>query len=450
MPLQIDDQTFDDLEVFRGRDGRPGLVRLFDCAKTGGGANVLRRRFRNPHSASDAVRATQDSIRYILRHADVFKNLPSEYAVAGFENYFHGQVAAPARGGRVGLLFDMLLLEVDDPRDFAVIRAGVLQGVHIAQWFERLISCADEDSPLGEISPLIDEARVLLDAARIRPTLRKPPTRWPFWKVLSVDRMIREGDRSRFERLIAILYEIDALTAMSLVTERRGFVLPEVVDGPAMIDADGAYHPFLDYAVANPIAMTQDARLLFLTGPNMAGKTTYLRTCGVAIFLAHVGMGVPALRFRFTPMDALLTAISLSDDVRAGISFFQAEALRAQLIAKQLAHGIRVVAIMDEPFKGTNVKDALDASCEFLVRIARRKNSLFLVASHLIEAAGPLRKTGRVQCSHFAAVEGETGLHFDYLLRAGVSSQRLGMRVLEDHQVFELLDGSAADHADAS
>ena len=110
-------------------------------------------------------------------------------------------------------------------------------------------------------------------------------------------------------------------------------------------------------------------------------------------------------------------------------------------IAEALAAGYRVIAIMDEPFKGTNVKDALEASLSILLRFADREGNLFMFSSHLIEMKDRIKDHTQVSCHYFEAEEGEGPLRFDYTLRTGISSQRLGMRVLSEAGIFELLDG---------
>jgi DNA mismatch repair ATPase MutS len=193
--------------------------------------------------------------------------------------------------------------------------------------------------------------------------------------------------------------------------------------------------------VANPLELNQDRRVLFLTGPNMAGKTTYLRAVATALYFAHLGMGVPAHRFHFVPVQSLLTSISVSDNLNDGVSFFRAEALRVKAVAQAIANGHRVIAIMDEPFKGTNIKDAFDASLAILQRFAMSEDCLFMVSSHLIELSERLSADLHVDYQYFEAEEQEDQLRFDYVLRPGVSSQRLGMRVLREEGVFDLLDG---------
>jgi DNA mismatch repair ATPase MutS len=174
----------------------------------------------------------------------------------------------------------------------------------------------------------------------------------------------------------------------------------------------------------------------------MAGKTTYLRAVAIALYLAHLGMGVPAKRFGFVPVQRLYSSISLNDDIHAGISYFRAEALRIRAIAESISQGHSVAAVMDEPFKGTNVKDAFDASLAVLERFATKEDCLFLFSSHLIELDDQLEETKQISRSHFIAEVDGGRLKFDYQLRPGVSDQRLGVRVLEEEGVFDLLDGT--------
>ena len=101
--------------------------------------------------------------------------------------------------------------------------------------------------------------------------------------------------------------------------------------------------------------------------------------------------------------------------------------------------GGRTVAIMDEPFKGTNVKDAFDASFAVLEKLAEKTDCLIVVSSHLIELAESLESAETIKYCFFEAEEEGARLSFDYRLKTGVSQQRLGMRVLEEEGVFELL-----------
>ena len=158
------------------------------------------------------------------------------------------------------------------------------------------------------------------------------------------------------------------------------------------------------------------------------------------MYLAHLGMGVPARAFQFSPCERLFSSLTITESVRGEVSFFRAGALRVKVIVEAVTAGKRVIALMDEPFKGTHVKDALDASLAVMERLAEREGNLFLISSHLIELGDRMLAARQVDCRHFAAHEHEGTLRFEYVLREGVSSQRLGMRVLEEEGIFELLD----------
>jgi DNA mismatch repair protein MutS len=437
--LYIDAQTFRDLEIFEGEGGAPSLFDLINRTRTDGGAVVLRGRLRRPFSSVQRIRDVQDSLRYINEHRAAFDLLPAEGIVAGIEAYLHSGLPVLTTGSRIELFTAAVEIRFGDVREYAKIVFGVQRTAPIIRSLVHLTTGAGLDDPPGELGPLIREMRELADQPWSS-ALPDEDSQLPFWRVLEHDRVLRFDQRDSLDRLLHLVFELDALVSLADATRQRNFVMPEVHDGPTEIRGDGVFHPFLTVPVPNPLRLDQQRRLLFLTGPNMAGKTTYLRACGTAVFLAHVGMGVPATTFRFSPCNAFFSAISLVDNVREGVSFFRAEALRMKAIAQAVANGRRVIALLDEPFRGTNVKDALDASAAVLVRLARKEDSLFLVASHLIELGPTLAETGDVDCCRFEASEEGGHLQFDYVLRPGISSQRLGVRVLHEEGVFELLD----------
>lgn len=445
--LFVDEQTLADLEIFAAQGGAPSLLDLLDRTRTVGGSRVLRARFQRPLGSLEGIRAVQDALRHITSHRPPFNLLPGEGMLAGVELYLQSNLSLVGSGSRLGALFEALEVRLADYKEYRQTVIGVRRTARMIHMLARLSDRPEFVEAPGELGSCFREMRALL----ARPGLSGLPLdgegELPWWRIMRVDRALRGEERGTIERLMHLVYDIDALVSMADATVERDFVFPDLLDGPAQLVGAGVYHPFLEEPVANPLALDQRRRLLFLTGPNMAGKTTYLRACGIAVHLGHLGMGVPARSFAFTPFNGLFTAITLTDNVREGVSFFRAEALRVKCIAAALADGRRVVALLDEPFKGTNVKDALDASRAVFRRLAASRDSVFLVSSHLIEVAAALEATGSVDCRRFEASETPEGLEYDFLLRPGISAQRLGMRVLEEEGVFELLDEPDASSA---
>ena len=437
--MLMDAHTYRDLEVFEGDGGAASLYDLFSGTRTIGGAKVLKGRMKKPWSNAARIRAVQESIEFILEHRRPFDRLPTDVVTIELEKYLSAGLPLVTTENRFEFFMGALDVRFSDFRTWAQMVGGVRRASRMIQQLRAVVAGLPARGR-GEIGLLLDELRVHLGRPGFAMVPDKEKWELPAFVTIKVDRMFRFKERAAVDRILELLYQLDALVAMADATEKFGFVIPELAAGPLHVVADGVFNPFVQNPVANPLRLDQRRRMLFLTGPNMAGKTTYLRSCGTALYLAHLGMGVPARAFRFSPCESLFSSITVTDNVRGGVSFFRAEALRVKAIAEAVTTGRQVIAVMDEPFKGTNVKDALDASLAVLERLASRTGSLFLVSSHLIELGERMEATGQVDCRLFEASENEGKLRFDYVLRDGVSTQRLGMRVLREEGIFELLD----------
>ena len=440
--LVLDAQTFKDLQIVESDTAGSSLFDRCNFTRHAGGAKALRARLKRPWSNPVRIRAVQDSIAFVLAHRELFDRSPSSAAIEVVENYLYGIPLLVMSSNGVEFAIDALVLRFGDASRYRSVERGVKSTISMVRALRRVAFAPELASAPGELASLLEEMRELLSRRAFSGIPDQEARSMGVWTVLRTDQVFRINDHHAVERLLRLTYEVDALLSMADATRKHGFVMPNIEDGPLAVHGEGIVHPLVPAAVPNPLDLDQTHRLLFLTGPNMAGKTTYLRACGIAIYLAHVGMGVPARAFRFVPAQRLFSSINLTDHPQGGVSFFRAEALRIKAIAQALADGSRVVALMDEPFKGTNVKDALDASRAVLERFAAREGSLFIFTSHLIELSEPMRAISQVDCRRFEAGEHEGRLRFDYVLQPGVSSQRLGMHVLREEGILELLDGN--------
>ncbi|WP_346837841.1 hypothetical protein [Microbulbifer sp. SAOS-129_SWC] len=439
--LALDAHTFKDLEIFASETGDACLFDFCNLTRTEGGTAVLRRRMERPWCSAERIRSTQEAVGFAREQRALFEALPSAYVTGMTDTYVHEILPHLDSRNFFEFLISAFQLWSQRGSHYYIILRGVQSATRFVRALRNFSTQARSLPARGDLAPLLVELRALLK----RPKLAQVPdcdiANWGGWRMLRLDQALRVHERDTIIRLLELVHEIDALVAMADATEKYDFVMPQVEEGPMRVQAEGLVHPYLDKPVANPAALNQDHRVLFLTGPNMAGKTTYLRAFATALYLAHLGMGVPARSFQFAPVQRLFSSISLTDDLRRGISYFRAEALRVKAVAEAVASGHRVVALMDEPFKGTNIKDAFDASLAILQRLVTRENCLFMFSSHLIELNSHLATAGgQVDCRYFEAVENGDRLHFDYRLRPGISDQRLGMRVLNEEGVFDLLD----------
>ena len=195
--------------------------------------------------------------------------------------------------------------------------------------------------------------------------------------------------------------------------------------------ARALHHPLLKSSVANDVTLDPDGRLLFVTGPNMAGKSTLLRACGLAALMAHVGMAVPVETFRLSVFDTLFAALSAQDSLLRGESLFLAEVRRIGTLVAHLTDGRRVFAVVDEMFKGTNVHDAREATVLVVSGLAGYGDGAFVVAC-TIEAVAQLEAHAGVRPGQMEVAFKDGVATSTFRLMPGVSAQRLGMYIPSD------------------
>jgi len=437
--MRIDGETLRDLEIFRTRDGKPGVFGTLDRTRTSGGRQALRFRFENPMSDSGLIRQVQEGIEFLRLHDFQFE--PDPGLVEEVRGYLESSWDVASRAGGLRFLLESVVVSVSYKDLFQHARSGVAAtGRLISQlrsWLERI---AEEDPP-SEIRRPVENLlalirRMKLDAVR---STRRP------WALARTDRYLRVERKADFQRFFELLSDLDALCSMAEAVEADSLVLPEVVDGEAFVlEGGGIFHPFVEEPVGNPVELSEGRTVLFLTGPNMAGKTTYLKAVGIAAYLAHLGMGVPARRFRFSPLDGMFSNIRPEDNLRSGLSSFLAEVRRVKTIAEAVANSRRTLAVMDEVFRGTNVKDAYEASRLVIEGLAGSRASGLLVATHLVELADAL---GENPAIHFACFDGQIEggrARYGFRMREGVSRARFGLQLLEEEGVPALLSAISA------
>ena len=175
----------------------------------------------------------------------------------------------------------------------------------------------------------------------------------------------------------------------------------------------------------------------------MAGKSTFLKAIGIAIVLAHAGCGVPAASMEFPIVRTIFSSVQIVDNLSAGESFYLAEVRRIKSLAAALRDHHSAVAVLDEPFRGTNVHDAAEATLAVISRLVSHAAALVFVASHLAEIVPSIVDDPRVCLLHFSADVSAEQPVFDFKLRRGLSTQRLGMTLLKQEGVLDLLEPSS-------
>jgi DNA mismatch repair ATPase MutS len=186
--------------------------------------------------------------------------------------------------------------------------------------------------------------------------------------------------------------------------------------------------------------MHREENFVFLTGANMAGKSTLIKAVGSSVFLAHIGMGVPAKHMQLTLFDGLLSNINVADNIAKGESYFFNEVQRIKNTIYKINNGKKWLVLIDELFKGTNVQDAMKCSLTVIKGLIKIKNSLFILSTHLYEIGEELKKHTNISFKYFETTVTEDQLEFSYQLKEGISNDRIGYVILKREKVVEMLE----------
>jgi DNA mismatch repair ATPase MutS len=236
-------------------------------------------------------------------------------------------------------------------------------------------------------------------------------------------------------------YLLDAYYSMAKAMQEYQFNFPEWVDKTTpMIEFEDAVHPLVTHAVGNDLSLTSESGFLFLTGANMAGKSTFIKTVGLLAYLAHIGMGVPAKKCRLSMLDGLITNLTTADNVLKGESYFFNEVQRIKHTLTQVMDGKKYLVLIDELFKGTNIIDAMKCSTKVIEGLQALNQSLCILSTHLYEISEPLKVYPHIQFYYFETSIINKTLLFNYTLKKGVSQDRIGYLILEREGVVDLIE----------
>jgi DNA mismatch repair protein MutS len=179
--------------------------------------------------------------------------------------------------------------------------------------------------------------------------------------------------------------------------------------------------------VANDTRRDADARLMLLTGPNMAGKSTYLRQVALIVLLAQVGSFVPAARARLGVVDRIFTRIGAHDDIAAGRSTFMVEMIEAATIVRSATP--RSLVVLDEVGRGTSTFDGMAIAQAIVEELHERVGARTLFATHFHELAGLADDLARVRADHTAVSEEDGQIVFLRRVEPGAADRSYGIHV---------------------
>ena len=260
----------------------------------------------------------------------------------------------------------------------------------------------------------------------------------------SFDRLIRYELSQKIKKIIEFFYEIDCYIAIAKLAKFHSFCYPEVFpkNQTGKVDMKGLYHIFHKNPVKNNICLNNEKKIWFLTGANMAGKSSIIKSIATALYLTHIGLPVPADSIKTDLIDGLFTSINLQDNLELGYSHFYVEAIRLKTIVDQLNQDSNALIILDELFKGTNQMDASSAILQILKLFKELDAPYIIVSSHITELADKLKELESIDFFKMNIDKDEDGIPvFTYKLIPGVAEEKLGVWLLQKSGVFESIQG---------
>lgn len=199
------------------------------------------------------------------------------------------------------------------------------------------------------------------------------------------------------------------------------------------------YHPLLSNPIKNDIVINNN--IVLITGANMSGKSTLLKSIGLCVYLTHLGLAMPASAGTIPFYDNVSIQINHSDDLKNGYSHFMNEIIKLKNVVHQAHEGKRCFAIFDELFKGTNYEDALAISVKTIKGLQKFATSTFFICTHIIELRQKIAEANAQVSPYYIdckIIEGTPD--FSYVLKTGWSNLQIGQLLFNKEGLNSLLD----------
>jgi DNA mismatch repair protein MutS len=239
-----------------------------------------------------------------------------------------------------------------------------------------------------------------------------------------------QSSLSSLQRIAKALAQADVLCCFAATAAKRNYTRPQFVDEP-VLEVEGGRHPVveaqIEHFIANDCRLSPVRRLLLITGPNMGGKSTYMRQVAHIALMAHVGSFVPARAARIGPLDQIFTRIGAADDLAGGRSTFMVEMTESAAILHNATE--KSLVLMDEVGRGTSTFDGLALAWAIARHLVEKNRSLSLFATHYFELTRLALEYKEVANVHLDAVEHKDSVVFLHAVEEGPASQSYGLQV---------------------
>ncbi|HVU94336.1 MAG TPA: hypothetical protein VHE34_03890 [Puia sp.] len=436
MSFSIDRQTLEELNLL-GKFREGSVYGLFNRVKTRGGEKLLNQLFLHPLQEAAAINQRSAVFHFFQQAALSFPFDPQEVAL--MREYLDAGTRKTAFMALLGMLVKKglsgLIRDERYKKDVQGLQAtiGVLKGC-----YDFLALAGSAKGPY--------EARIRDMVHLLADTRLEKLGKVDIYQSLSVntiayyDHLLKRRLLPVMQEILSFIDELDVNIAVSGVARAGGFTYARALPAPKnVLFAEGLRHPCLHGAVGNSISLRKDRNVLFLTGANMAGKSTLMKSLGIGVYLAHMGFPIAATHMEFSVREGLYSSINVADNIGLGYSHFYAEVVRVKQAAEAAASGKRLLLMFDELFKGTNVKDAYDGTLAITEAFSEYRECLFIVSTHIIEVGEALKDRSNIHFVYMPTIMEGVHPRYTYRLREGITEDRQGMLIIRNEGILELI-----------
>ena len=436
--MEIDKTTLNDLSIFNHEEEFSVFHKL-DLTRTVGGRERLKQLFSRSLTTIEAIKETQQTLQVIRENIQLWPEMISNGSVMIIQKFYESTIDEIPSHPSAAAAYGYKLLHGPD---FSLVKYSTGHAVDFINGMRLLIAALLKDGSPEPLKKILQRAEAILDKEQFSILTKKEKADdLSMTEMLRLASFLRYHYKHNISELLEIYAQLDAWYGMAMAMDKYDLVFPEFVESNhPIVNASGLYHILLSHPVAYDITLDHEKNFLFLTGANMAGKSTFIKSVGAAVFLAHIGMGVPAAFMQLTLFDGLLSNINVVDNIVKGESYFYNEVQRVKNTILKINDGRKWLILIDELFKGTNVQDAMKCSTVVIEGLIKIKNSLFILSTHLYEIGEMLKEHNNIAFKYFETMVDDEQLKFSYQLKEGISNDRLGYLILKREKVIDLLE----------
>jgi DNA mismatch repair ATPase MutS len=435
--MQIDNITLNDLSIFN-HDERLSVFHHFNFSRTSDGKDHLRQILASPLQSIEQIKEMQTLLQRYIEVLPQWSETISNGTIMVIDKFYQSIIATipyPVSW------FNGMAYKFFNSSDYGIVRFTVKQTINLVYGMKQILdlfAATPNPKPLQKALDLIEQI--------LNRPLIKQISEYPLNEKLSLAETLNVGHllqlyKQGIKELLDIYGKLDAWYSLASACVHYKLSFPEITaSATPEIKVVQLFHPLLPAPVANDLALDNRQNFLFLTGANMGGKSTFIKAVGIAAYLAHLGMGVPAKAMQISYLDGLVSNIQVTDNIFLGESYFYNEVQRVKKAIEKINDGKKWLVLIDELFKGTNVLDAMKCSTSVIEGLRKIPNSLFVLSTHLYEIGESLKQHFNIQFRYFEIDTSNDDLQFSYQLNEGISNDRIGYLILKREGVVEMLN----------